>query len=198
MSDLGWMLVGWIGYIACALLGGVYLKKLYSDKRTLHIGYICVSAALLVAGALFYRPVRMNVGIWLMMPMLTIISMEDIAAKRVSNKILILMLGIGVLFALVSGAAVVPTLLAPVIYGVVFIVMSLVSKGGLGMGDAKLMAVMSVYYGIVGMFSVLFAASVIECLISVMVLIRTKNMRSEIPFVPAIELGAIVALFWFV
>lgn len=198
MSDLGWMLIGWIGYIVIALLGGIYLKKLYGDKRTMHICYACACAALLIAGAIVYRPVRTNVGIWLMMPMLTIISAEDIVAKRVSNKILIFMLAIGVLFALVSGAAIVPTLLAPVIYGVVFIVMSLVSKGGLGMGDAKLMAVMSVYYGIVGMFSVLFAASVIECLISVMVLIRTKNMRSEIPFVPAIELGAIVALFWFV
>ena len=198
MSDLGWTLIGWIGYIVCALLGGVYLKKLYGDKQTMHIAYACVSAALLIAGALVYRPVRTNVGIWLMMPMLTIISMEDIVAHRVSNKILIIMLAVGILFALVSGAAILPTVLAPVLYGVIFIVMSLVSKGALGMGDAKLMAVMSVYYGIVGMFSVIFAASLIECLISIVVLIRTKNMRSEIPFVPAIELGAIVALFWFV
>ena len=50
MSDLGWMLIGWIGYIACALLGGVYLKKLYAEKRNLRIAYACVSAALLIAG----------------------------------------------------------------------------------------------------------------------------------------------------
>lgn len=198
MSDLGWTLIGWIGYVVCALLGGIYLKKLYSDKRTMHIAYACVSAALLIAGALVYRPVRTNVGVWLLIPMMTIISVEDIIAHRVSNKILIFMLAIGILFALVSGAAIVPALLAPVVYGVIFIVMSLVSKGALGMGDAKLIAVMSVYYGIVGMFSVLFAASIVECLISIVILIRTKNMRSEIPFVPAIELGAIIALFWFV
>jgi len=164
----------------------------------MRIAHVCISAALLAAGLVFFHPRRSNAGIWLLMPMLSAICFEDLIARRISNKILIIMLAAGVLAALVNGRPLLFQFAAPVIYGVIFILMSLISRGGLGMGDAKLIAVMSVYYGVIDMFNVIFAAAVIELAISIVVLIRTKNLRAEIPFAPAIGLGAVIALAWLI
>lgn len=192
------MLTGLLGYAALAAAGGLYLKKRYPDRKRARIAYVCARLALMILGAVFYRPVQTNAGVWLMMPLLTTVAVEDAVARRVSNRILIAMLALGVLSALVCAEEPLPRLIAPVAYGLIFILLSLASKGGLGMGDAKLIAVLSAFYGLTGMFSALFAASLIECALSLMVLARTKNLRTELPFVPAIELGAIIALFWMI
>lgn len=108
------------------------------------------------------------------------------------------LLALGLLSALVCAETPLPRLIALVVYGLIFILLALASKGGLGMGDAKLIAVVSVCYGVVDMFMVLFVASLFECVLSLAMLARTKNLRTELPFVPAIELGAIVALLWMI
>lgn len=198
MSDMLWIFAAISGYAAISVIGWFYLRRLYAQKRGLRIAHLCLSAALLVIGLLVFRPERSNAGIWMLIPMMSIISFEDIIAKRISNKILLLILAVGLLFALTNGKALLPQLLAPVVYGAIFIIISLVSRGGLGMGDAKLIAALSVYYGLMETCNVIFIAAVAECVVSVFVLIRTRNLRAEISFAPAIQLGALAALLWFI
>lgn len=197
MSERGWLAIALVADLLLSAFGFGYLRALYRERRKLRAIYACASAALLICGLAFFAPSPQRIGCWLLFPLLTLISTEDFAAHRISNKLLLALLAIGVLAALAGGSEQWLTkLAAPLIYGAIFVIVSLVSRGSFGMGDAKLIAVLAVYYGMIGMFTLLFVASLAACLCGVLVLIRTRDLHSRIPFAPALEIGALVALIW--
>jgi leader peptidase (prepilin peptidase)/N-methyltransferase len=80
----------------------------------------------------------------------------------------------------------------------VFLVLALLSPGGLGMGDVKLAAVLGLYLGWVGWPAVLFgavAAFVVQALVALGLLAARRVQRgSSLPFGPAMLAGAALAL----
>ena len=80
----------------------------------------------------------------------------------------------------------------------VFLVLALVSPGGLGMGDVKLAALLGLHLGWVGWPAVLLgalAAFVVQAVVALVLLAaRRVGRRSDLPFGPAMLVGAALAM----
>ena len=84
-----------------------------------------------------------------------------------------------------------------IIWAIIFFYKQIRKKEGMGLGDAKLLAVIGVWFGWLTIPFVLFFAS-ITALISVLphIINKKKNMSSQIPFGPYIIIGTIIYLFY--
>ncbi len=73
---------------------------------------------------------------------------------------------------------------------------AVILKGGIGMGDIKLLIVIALYQGLQGALSSVFAALLVAFVISVFLLITKKKGRKDtIPFAPSVLIGTIVSVF---
>ena len=81
--------------------------------------------------------------------------------------------------------------------GGIFLLIALVSKGGMGGGDIKLMAVLGLWFGWKKILLLMLMAFVTGALISVpLLLLRRKSGKDAIPFGPFIALAAyIISLY---
>ncbi|HIR53685.1 MAG TPA: prepilin peptidase [Candidatus Onthovicinus excrementipullorum] len=77
----------------------------------------------------------------------------------------------------------------------VLLLLSFITKGGLGMGDVKLVAAMGYLSGIAASFYSFFFATVL-CLIVTLVLLisKRKKLKDELPFGPFLYLGYVLAI----
>jgi len=89
-------------------------------------------------------------------------------------------------------------ILASIVAGGFFLVIVLISKGKwMGMGDVKIGILMGLILGIPQIFVALFLAFLIGAVVSVVLLIlKKKTLKSEIPFGPFLIGATFIALFW--
>lgn len=90
-----------------------------------------------------------------------------------------------------------------VIYALAWFYYFLRRQEGIGMGDAKLLAVIGGWLGYEAIFPTLFYSSILGSLISISILAVTRklSLKAEIPFGPFLALGALIQLlspisFW--
>lgn len=87
-------------------------------------------------------------------------------------------------------------LLACLLVVAFFVVGVLLVKGGIGMGDIKLMLVMCLFQGFYGVVSSLFCSLFVAFFYAIGVLIMKKKTRKDsVAFAPAILLGTILSVF---
>lgn len=90
--------------------------------------------------------------------------------------------------------------IAAVVLFVVFLVLALIAPSGLGMGDVKLAALLGLYLGWLGWnVAVLGAAAafVVQAALALVLLAsRRIGLKGELPFGPAMLLGAALAIGW--
>jgi leader peptidase (prepilin peptidase)/N-methyltransferase len=88
--------------------------------------------------------------------------------------------------------------LGAVVLLAVFLVLALVAPSGLGMGDVKLAGLLGLHLGWLGWTALVLggaAGFVVQALLALVLLaIRRIGLRSELPFGPAMLLGALFAL----
>jgi prepilin signal peptidase PulO-like enzyme (type II secretory pathway) len=78
-----------------------------------------------------------------------------------------------------------------------FLLIALVSRGGMGMGDIKMAALMGAMLGSTVVFAAIFMAVLGGGLISILLLVfKIKERKQGIPFGPFLALGTLAALFW--
>ena len=84
-----------------------------------------------------------------------------------------------------------------IIWSIIFFYKQIRKKDGMGLGDAKLFAVIGFWFGWIAIPFVVFLSSIIA-LISVVpsLLKNSKNLSSQIPFGPYIIIGTLVYLFF--
>lgn len=76
-----------------------------------------------------------------------------------------------------------------------FLLILLIFKNSIGMGDIKLFAVMGLYQGIWGAFNSIFFSLMASLIIAIVLLIRKKKNRHDaIPFGPSILIGTVIAV----
>lgn len=84
-----------------------------------------------------------------------------------------------------------------VLSGGVFIIIILVSKGGMGGGDVTLIGSLGFILGIKYIFLTIFLSFILGAIISIFLLItKIKGKKDPIPFGPFIILGFMITLFW--
>lgn len=87
-------------------------------------------------------------------------------------------------------------LLACLLVLVFWVVGVLLIKGGIGMGDIKLMLVMCLYQGFAGVVSSLFCSLFAAFVYAIVVLImRRKTRKDSVAFAPSILLGTLLSVY---
>lgn len=79
---------------------------------------------------------------------------------------------------------------------IIFIII-LVSRGGMGAGDLKLMGVIGLFLGYKGVILTIFLGVLLGGIFAIIILIaKLKERKSTIPFGPFLCMGAFIALIW--
>ena len=80
---------------------------------------------------------------------------------------------------------------------VIFLLIAIVSRGGMGWGDVKLAALIGLATGFPLVFLAIIMAAILGGIVAVaLVVIRKKKRREMIPFGPFLALAAMVTLLW--
>jgi leader peptidase (prepilin peptidase) / N-methyltransferase len=77
------------------------------------------------------------------------------------------------------------------------LLLAILSKGGIGGGDIKLMGVLGLMLGLQGIYLTLMIASVVGVLVGMVGLLTKKyNRKTAIPFGPYLAVGALVTFYY--
>ena len=127
----------------------------------------------------------------------------DHKQKRIPNKILsrllvlraILLVAEGAMFPRMALVIVLSSVLGMLLGGGMFLLARFLSKGGVGMGDVKLFAVIGSYVGSGSIMAVTFLTIVISAAYSIVMLaVKKVRWKEEIPFAPFIWIGTMLAM----
>lgn len=123
-------------------------------------------------------------------------SIIDIKERRIPDNLIIAGLVIGLTLALYNTEhSLTDGLMAGVTAGLVLLLISYITKGGIGLGDVKLFGCAGVYLGLESTVSAMLIAAVLSGLFSfVLICISPDNKKREIPFAPFIMVGALAAV----
>lgn len=132
-----------------------------------------------------------------------VIAWIDRHERRIPNRILLILLGIRAVL-LVGEWTLVPSmglsllissLMGMLIGGGLFLLAYFISRGGVGMGDVKLFAVIGTYMGTGSIMALVFMTALAAALYSIIMLILKKiKLKEEIPFAPFVLVGTILTM----
>jgi len=129
----------------------------------------------------------------------------DLEHRLILNKLvypaMALALLLSILRLFLPPLEIVPGILEAAIGGgiglVLFLLVVIVSRGGMGWGDVKLAALIGLVAGFPLIFVALLLAVIVGCLVAGFLLaLKVKRRREAIPFAPFLSLAAIVTLLW--
>ncbi len=123
--------------------------------------------------------------------------LSDIRKREIPNRLIAVFLAAGIAFSVISLDlnVVLNAVIAFLLFGVVFLVISKITKGGVGEGDVKLIACSGLFLGISGLFSSVFMALMLTCAASIALLIlRLANRKSFLPFAPFFLAGFVISI----
>lgn len=152
-----------------------------------------VAAGALVVATLVVMGANANGIAWALVQVLwTTLAVIDLEQRRVPNVITapaaIAMLGLRLAFARDN---VIESLVAAAGIGAVFLLFAVVARGGFGMGDVKLAALIGLALGRVAV-SAVFVGVLAGSVASLVVFLRTRSRRSTLAYAPYLCAGAAV------
>ena len=201
-----------LGYIsACCCLDGYKINELkISDLKItkfrllyLVIGVISVTALIICLNVKYDLDVISRLNLITLVLLILPVAAIDLKFHKIPNVFLLAGLGIrivylGIMYVQNAGHAwsvAKNSLIGALIIGLFFLILLLVFKNSIGMGDVKLFALMGFYQGLSGVINSVFFSLVASFFISVALLITKKKGRNDtIAFAPSIYLGTIIAI----
>jgi leader peptidase (prepilin peptidase)/N-methyltransferase len=130
----------------------------------------------------------------LLTPTLLVVALIDFDHKIIPNIITLPGLAIGFGLSLCA-LPITPlaSLLGLLIGGTLFYLIAFVSKGGMGGGDIKLIAMIGAFLGWQGALFTIFSGALLGSLVGVMLmLLGRKGRKDKVPFGPFLSCGAIL------
>ncbi|MCM3750068.1 prepilin peptidase [Paenibacillus pasadenensis] len=156
-----------------------------------------LAAALLFVWAYLRFGLTVQAWIGLLLASLTvIITVSDIRYMRIPNAVLLAFLPMLLALRLLNpdGRSYIEYFAGAAIGGGVLLAISLLSRGGVGMGDVKLLALFGLVLGWKGVLLALMLGSLAGTIGGLLlVLIRKGKAKEPIPFGPYLSLGALIA-----
>ncbi len=81
--------------------------------------------------------------------------------------------------------------------GGLFYIIAIVSRGGMGGGDIKMMAMVGAFMGWKAVLLVTFIGSLLGSIMGIfLMLLKGKDRKTKVPFGPFLAIGSIITLFW--
>ncbi len=151
------------------------------------------------AASYYYNGLSANLAILIFYGCLfLVIGVIDLEHRLILNKIVYPCLPVAVgLDALFSRPGLINGLIGGAAGMALLLIIYLVSRGGMGMGDVKLAALIGVATGFPLVFVALFMGTILGGLVAVfLILLRIKKRKEFIPFGPFLSLAAIATVVW--
>ncbi len=204
---------GVLGLVVGRLINRAAGRFPWSDDRAAGVRPAVRVPAVELATALLFVLVALRFGLSWELPAFLVLAaggmllaVVDLQHRLLPNRVVVPSIGIGAVLLLLaalperSWEALLRALLSAVVLFVVFLVLALVSPRGLGMGDVKLAGLIGLHLGWIGWGTVVVGAAagfVLQALLALALLAgRRIGLRGELPFGPAMLLGAAVAIGW--
>lgn len=130
--------------------------------------------------------------------MLIVISYIDIKRKRIPNILCAAIIILGFISAGVSdNINILERLTGAIIVGGIMIIISILSRGGIGGGDIKLIVCSEVVMGMKNIISAVMISMLMAGMTGViLILLKKKNKADNIVLGPFISIGIIVSVLW--
>lgn len=146
-------------------------------------------------------------GNWVLGILLIIESVSDFKKKEVNLMATVLLFLVGIVrFAMIGNESEVfitkelsriVVFLISVIPGMIILIISIITKGSIGMGDGIVVTGMGLWMPTEELLKVLIAGFFLSSIYAVFCCcVRKKGMRYEIPFIPFLLMGYIVGGVW--
>lgn len=200
------------GYVfVCCYLQQVGFRVI--DRQILKItpvrlGYLIanvvgIGTLLVIFEAVYSLDVIRQIKLLVLVAVLFPAAAIDFRVQKIPNQLLAAALLMRVLIYAAEFAVSVPDavntlkdgLLGAAVIGGFFLLLLLVFKNSIGMGDIKLFAVMGLYQGMWGALNAVFFSLLVSFFLSIVLLItRKKSRKDTISFGPSILLGTIIAM----
>ena len=129
--------------------------------------------------------------------LLFLLALIDLEHKVLPNVLTVPGIILGLVFALLGWTSSFWTsVLGAAVGFLLMFLIALISRGGMGMGDVKLMAMIGAFLGWKSVFYVLFGASVLGSIGGILYLYLTRQARkASIPFGPSLAVAALILYF---
>ncbi len=129
---------------------------------------------------------------------LLIVSFIDLAYRIIPDVITLPGILVGLAAStLVTSVGLGNALLGALIGGGLFLLVAIVSKGGMGGGDIKLIAMIGAFLGWQDVFVTIFLAALSGAVSGLfLIIVKKKGRKDALPFGPFLALGALFALLW--
>lgn len=166
-------------------------------------GLVIVSALVVLFETIYSLTALSQVKLLSLVLIMLPIAAVDLREQKIPNKLLLAALAIRLLIYVAEFVTSVPmalttlkdNVLGAIIIGVFFLLLLLIFKNSIGMGDIKLFAVMGLYQGLWGAINSVFFSLMVSFVLSVGLLITKKKGRKDtISFGPCILLGTVIAI----
>ena len=195
------------------MLVGVLLSRMvarFPDRtsgRPVRPPYIEVATALLFVLAALRFGLSAQLPAFLFLAAVgMLLGIIDLQHRLLPNRIVVPAIGIAATLLIMAAIpeqawpALLRAALGAVVLFAVFLVLALIAPSGLGMGDVKLAALIGLYLGWIGWNAVVIGAAggfVVQAAVALSLLAtRRIGLRGELPFGPAMLLGAVLAIAW--
>ncbi|TYO95649.1 prepilin peptidase [Desulfallas thermosapovorans] len=138
-----------------------------------------------------------SVSMWVFFAVLLAAALIDYRHKIIPDELIITGLVLGLPLVYLSGTGkLIDGLIGFLGAGVLFLIIALVSKGGMGGGDIKLSALMGLFLGWPDILVALFISFLVGGLSGIMLMaLGQKGRKDAVPFGPYLALGGVVAAF---
>jgi len=135
---------------------------------------------------------------WLFALIMVIVLFVDLDHRIIPNAVTYPGLALGLLLALPAGPRdFLASAAAALGAGLLFFLIAVVSRGGMGGGDVKLAAVMGAFLGWPVIAAALFISFTLGGLVGLALLVSGRRRRKDpVPFGPFLAVGGLAALFW--
>ncbi|GKX67422.1 prepilin peptidase [Inconstantimicrobium mannanitabidum] len=171
-----------------------FIKSFWKEKKYIIMYSVCIILEvtlfiLIGANSIFYLYYFMSL-------LLYRIAIIDYFTKYVENKLLLLLIITAVSSLVIDhGVKLSNAIITGGVTFLILFIMSKVTKGALGMGDAELLGILGFVLGFQGLMSILVLSSVFVFCISIFLIIKSRaNKNKELAFTPFIFLALFTVL----
>lgn len=141
-----------------------------------------------------------NLKILALLGILLIITYTDIRSRIIPNKVLIISAALGLILNLIiRDLSFISVLLGSMFGGGSLLLIAILTKGGIGGGDIKLMATMGLYLGFKStVIAICVSFIVIGFIASILVIFKMKSYKDTIILGPYFSVGILITIFFMI